>query len=98
LGYNKFGKLPIPVIYSSLSASTTINKNNQPVLDANKYLNTIQAYYDKQNAKKIDGLKSKAKLQFDRYKKQYARLSKDVQKSKYQSLLTGFQRKAKNLK
>ena len=98
LGYNKYGKLPYSVAYDALSRATTVNAKGNPVLDANKYLNNLQSYYDKQNAKKVDGLKSKAKLQFDRYKKQYARLSKDAQKSKYQSLLTGFERKAKTLK
>ena len=98
LGYNKYGKIPYSVAYDSLTRATTTNAKGNPILDANKYLANLQSYFDKQNAKKIDWLKSKAKLQFDRYKKQYARLSKDTQKSKYQSLLTGFQRKAKILK
>ncbi len=98
LGYNKYGKVPYSVAFEALSKATTNNSKWNPVLDASKYLSNLQSYFDKQNAKKIDWLKSKAKLQFDRYKKQYARLSKDTQKSKYQSLLTGFQRKSKTLK
>lgn len=43
-------------------------------------------------------LKNKAKLQFDKYKKQYSRLTKESQKYKYETLLAGFQKKAKNLK
>lgn len=98
LGYNKYGKVPYSVAYEALSKATTNNSKWNPVLDANKYLNNLQAYFDKQNAKKIDWIKSKAKLQFDRYKNQYSRLAKDTQKAKYQSLLTGFQRKSKTLK
>lgn len=43
-------------------------------------------------------LKKRAQIQIDRYKKQYSRLSRNIQKSKFQSLLTGFQRKSKTLK
>lgn len=98
LGYNKFGKVPYSVAYDALSKSTTTNAKGNPVLDANKYLNNLQAYFDRQNLKKLEWLKRKAQLQFDRYKKQYARLSTDTQKSKYQSLLTSLQRKNKILK
>lgn len=98
LGYNKYGRIPYSVAYDSLSRATVINSKWNPILDANKYLNNIQSYFDKQNASKTDGLKRRAQIQFDLYKKQYTRFPRATQKLKYQSLLVWFQKKSKTLK
>lgn len=98
LGYNKYGRIPFSVAYEALSRATVVNSKWIPILDANKYLNNIQSYYDKQNVNKTDGLKRRAQIQFDQYKKQYTRFPRATQILKYQSLLLWFQKKSKILK
>lgn len=98
LGYNKYGKISYPVAYEALSNATTKNAKGNSVLDANKYLNNLQIYFDKQNSKKLDWLKKKAKAQFTKYQNQYSKLSREQQLLKYKSLLVALEQKNKKLK
>ena len=98
LWYNKYWKIPYSVAYEALSKSTTNNAKWNSLLDANRYLNNLQSFFDTQNVKKLDWLQNKAQLLFDGYKKSYYKLSNNIQKSRYQSLLSGFQKKSKFLR
>lgn len=91
LWYNKYWKISPWVVFDTLKISTTLNKSKQPVLDAEKYLSNLQAYFDKQ-------ISSKAKVQLQKYKDSFSKLSNSDKKKKYQGLLKTLQTRSKKLK
>lgn len=90
LGYNKFGKVSYQIAFDALSKATTNNSKWNPVLDANKYLSNLESYFDKQ-------ILNRAKIKFQKYKKDYSSLGTTSRTKKFQDLLKLLQNKGKRL-
>ncbi len=83
---------------AKLDADIAISKLKEKEEKQTNSLNDINKTSKNDNKTISRTVRLKAQVQFDRYKRQYSQLIQSVQKSKYKSLLSTFQKKTKTLK